>query len=105
MDEETWFTQSEAIEAGLADEESDPLPVADETAATNKFDLSRFGNVPDPIASQQRSRPRDVEKTLRDAGISRKDAKAAVSNLRDEAQRDAGTEFWRGLRELASTGQ
>ena len=109
MDAETWFTAAEAVEAGLADEESDTLllDVPDPAAAaamTNRFDLTQFAHVPSELRKRQVNVecPRDVERVLRDAGISRSEAKAAVSNLRNEGQRDADADVWRGIRDIAN---
>jgi ATP-dependent Clp endopeptidase proteolytic subunit ClpP len=43
MTEETWFSASEAVELGFADEIIEPLEMA---ACLNKVDLSRFAKVP-----------------------------------------------------------
>jgi ATP-dependent protease ClpP protease subunit len=93
MDAETWFSASEAVDAGLANDEIDAPPIE------NKFDLSQFGNVPDELRKPRS--PRDVENALRDAGISRNDAKAAVSKLKDEARRDADADVWNAIGEMA----
>lgn len=46
MEEETWFTAADAVEAGFADE------VTDAVEATAHFDLSAFGNIPADIKAK-----------------------------------------------------
>lgn len=87
MAAETWFTASEAKEAGFIDViEEDKVEKAQ---ALNLFDLSIFANVPNRL-KDQKSPPtaRDLERILRDGGCSEKMAKTILSeglsrNLRD----------------------
>ncbi len=90
MRDETWFTAEEAEEIGLADVVEESKQVED------KFDLSVFNKVPAALnGGGNELNPRALEAALRDAGCSRKDAKAIVakglSGLRDAEpdQRDA----------------
>jgi len=43
LEEETWFTAQEAVDAGFADEVSDAVEVS------ASFDLSKFNNIPDSV--------------------------------------------------------
>ncbi len=91
MDAETWFTAAEAAEAGFADEVAqDGAPEGDAPAAL--FDLSVFGNVPDALKAPPADPTiRDLERALRDAGLSQIAAKAFVAAGRAAAdQRDVG---------------
>lgn len=78
MTEETWFTADEALEWGLVDE-----VLEKEKPAENLFDLSVFNNVPDALdksKDRETRQPKDFEKALRDAGMSRREAKAVLSD-------------------------
>lgn len=93
MEAETWFTAAEAVEAGFADaldttEEEDDLAAA----AAALFDLSIYSHVPDALRARgsEPTEPttRDLERALRDAGLSRSEAArmvAAREGLRDAA--------------------
>lgn len=82
---ETWFNGQEAMDWGLIDNIIETEP------AQNLFDLSVFNNVPDALRSPscETLDERTLETILRDAGLSRKEAKAfmaegvKVLNLRD----------------------
>jgi ATP-dependent protease ClpP protease subunit len=97
MLEETWYSDRQAVEAGLADE------VDGDEAAQNSFDLSIFRHPPEELVASA-SRPpasgqptkRDAERALRDAGLSRSQAKAivaggwgAAAEVSEEAEREA----------------
>jgi ATP-dependent protease ClpP protease subunit len=79
MRAETWYTEREAVDAGLADE------VDGDSTAENRFDLSIFKHPPEGLLSERiaaaASAPtkRDVERALRDAGLTRSQAKALVA--------------------------
>ena len=68
MNDETWFSASEAKDFGLIDE-----VIEGEASATAAFDLAIYNNVPGKLK-------KEIEKSLRDAGYSIKEAKAAVSD-------------------------
>lgn len=78
---ETWYSDREAVEAGLADE------VAGDSEAENRFDLSLFDfrNTP-PHLKQSRSgterepTKREAERALREAGFSAAAAKAVLAS-------------------------
>ncbi len=79
MLDETWYTDEEAVSAGLADSIDRAAPVA-----KNTFDLSHFRNPPAELltATAEADQPlteRDAEQALRDAGYSRREAKAIVA--------------------------
>ena len=92
MEEETWFDSSEAKEIGFADE------ITEKAITKNHFDLSVFSHVPEGLLDQAGSlrdagpaeTERELEAKLRDVeGLSRAQAKAAISLCRDLYQRDA----------------
>lgn len=94
MDAETWFTAAEAAEAGFVDaveniEEEDLA-----AAAAARFDLSIYSHVPETLKARG-SEPkeptrRELEKALRDAGLSRSAAARMVARGLAEPLRDAG---------------
>lgn len=107
MAEETWFDAQEAVDAGFATEiagASDPEDAADTDAeeALAAFDLSVFAHAPAALTRIAASAPtgaptgaptiRHLERSLRDAGLSRSDAKAfaALGSKALSTQRDAG---------------
>lgn len=88
MEAETWFTAAEAKDAGFIDH----ITKADKKSAAAQFDLSVFANAPDGLgAGNAVPSERELERRLRDAGLSRSEAKAHVAEVRKTiAQRDAG---------------
>jgi ATP-dependent Clp endopeptidase proteolytic subunit ClpP len=77
MTDETWFTADEALEFGLVDEVMEKTKPAE-----NLFDLSVFNNVPDALSQSEAcetQKPKDFETALRDAGMSRREAKAVLA--------------------------
>jgi ATP-dependent protease ClpP protease subunit len=89
MAAETWFTGAEAVEAGFADTIDAP------GAPKARYDLSVFRNAPAALRDAAPVRPseRDLERLLRDAGLSRSEAKAAVAAVKKpDSRRDAAEE-------------
>ena len=91
MTDETWMTADEAKEMGFCDTVGDPVEVA------ASFDWSKFDykRVPENLRAGRPGKPRhdrDLEDSLRDAGLSRSEAKVAASAARAAALRDAGKE-------------
>jgi ATP-dependent Clp protease protease subunit len=95
MEAETWFTADEAKAAGFADlidngEEEDLV-----AQAAALFDLSIYSKVPDALVARgsepKEPTTRELEKALRDAGLSRAAAARMVAAGR-EPLRDAGLE-------------
>lgn len=88
MSAETWFTAQEAVENGLADRVYDGSPVE------GSYDLSIFAKTPDAVKERNtKLSKRTIEKALRDAGLSNKEAKVILSEgfkdgLRDEDQNE-----------------
>jgi len=85
---ETWLTADECLEKGFCD------VVGDSTEVKARFDLSKFSHVPQAVAAMNISAgeevpptEREVEQILRDAGISKRAAKAAISVMKS-ASRD-----------------
>ena len=94
MDDETWFNADEALAIGLADEvladKDEDEDAAEQVAAL--FDLSVFANVPDRLTEPSEHDPtvRELERALRDAGLSQIAAKQYIAAGRAAAsQRDA----------------
>ena len=87
MDDETWFTAEEAVDAGFAD------AVEDGANVEASFDLSLYQHAPAALVSRPAAAAptkRDLERTLRDAGYSRSEAKAiAAASSKALSQRDA----------------
>ena len=87
MTAETWMTADEALEMGFIDviEETEK----DEKAKATLFDLSVFANVPDAL-KEVRPIPtaRDLERILRDAGCSAKEAKEILAGGYKDDLRD-----------------
>lgn len=90
MEAETWFTGQEAIDAGFVDALENQAEGAEPAAL---FDLSIFAHAPDALTrgSGEAREPttRDLERALRDAGLSRSEAArivAARDGLRDAAK-------------------
>lgn len=88
MKEETWLTADEALELGLVDE------VVDTSDVKAEFDLSVFSHAPAALAgsgSKEVPDIRDLERSLRDAGLSRSAAKAVLAEgyKAVDPQRDA----------------
>jgi len=93
MNEETWFTGEKALEIGLVDR------VYDGEVVDGKYDLSIYNNVPDKLrpqgsasaADEKELNERDLEKSLRDVGYSRSQAKNIVAKVFHN-ERDARSE-------------
>jgi ATP-dependent Clp protease, protease subunit len=88
MEAETWFTADEAMEAGFIDSIYDEKIEKSQIAL---FDLSAFSKVPETIQDGEDKdiTERDLERILRDAGCSRKQAKAILADGFQPEQRDA----------------
>lgn len=95
MLEETWYSDQEAVDAGLAD------GIVGDEAPANAFDLSVFRNTPKhllgPSDDDGPVTKRDAERALRDAGLPVAAAKLVIARGWDGL--DARDE--RALRELA----
>lgn len=94
MDEETWFAAEQAAEVGFVDAVEDATPA--EARGTLPFDLSIYQHVPSGLHYAPRDDDevsvdalRDLEATLRDEGLSRREAAAAVSGFKKWHRRDA----------------
>jgi ATP-dependent Clp protease, protease subunit len=106
MQEETWFTAVEAEAAGFCD-------VIDETnteaaAAIATLDISAYRRAPEPLrlaAAAHGPSVRTVEKSLRDAGLSRTKAAAGAAAVMQalRSPRDAGNEVAQGIGRLTTT--
>lgn len=90
MANETWMTAEEALDMGFADKLEE---VDEEDDRKNLFDLSVFANVPDQlIESKKTPTARDLERILRDAGCTKKQAKAILSEGWVDDRRDDDAE-------------
>jgi len=86
MAAETWFTAKEAVENGFADRIYDGEPLE------GSYDLSIFANTPQSIKDRTaKLSKRTLEKALRDAGLSNKEAKKILAEGFKDDQRDVGT--------------
>ncbi|MFH0894761.1 MAG: head maturation protease, ClpP-related, partial [Bacteroidota bacterium] len=76
MADETWMTATEAKDKGFID-----TIIPSGKAAKAQFDLSIFAHVPDDLMLEGNQEPtiRDLEKALRDAGLSKNSAKAILA--------------------------
>jgi ATP-dependent protease ClpP protease subunit len=86
MDAETWLTADESLAKGFCDFVGDPAEIK------ARFDLGKFRNTPQAVMGMNIVKPeneRDLETILRDSGLSRKEALAAVSALKADALRDS----------------
>lgn len=87
MAAETWMTADEAKEMGFIDVIEDLKE--EEKAKATLFDLSVFANVPDQLKeNRQPPTARDLERILREAGCSAKQAKAILAEGFKDDQRD-----------------
>lgn len=86
MKAETWLTADEAVSMGLADRIGEPT-----SAPTNRFDLSRYWNVPASLTASQvedkhpdrTPTKRDIEDALRDVGVSQRLRKTILAAAKD----------------------
>ena len=89
MKAETWMTAKEAKEKGFVD------TILDGKAAKAAFDLSMFAHVPDEIRGEGDHEPteREIERALRDVGLSRSKAKKALALLAGCSQEPKETDL------------
>ncbi len=95
MSEETWMTAEEAKDAGFCDSVGDPVEAAAKLAEVFDFSKFQYKRVPENLRAGRPGKPRhdrDLEDALRDAGLSRSEAKVAASAARAATLRDAGKE-------------
>lgn len=86
MAAETWFTAKEAVDNKFADRIYDGEPVE------GSYDLSIFVKVPDEIKNRNTNlSKRTLERALRDAGLSNKEAKKILAEGFRDDQRDVDT--------------
>ena len=86
MKAETWLTAEEALEMGMIDNIEEDK---EEKAKLEIFDLSVFANVPEQLKGEKQiPTARDLEKALRDVGISQKQAKVILAEGLEGYQRD-----------------
>jgi ATP-dependent protease ClpP protease subunit len=84
MSEETWLTAQEALDGGFCDF----IDKEKAEKAQTMFDLSAFAHTPEVLQGKQQPTARDLERILRDAGCSNKQAKAILAEGFKEGHRD-----------------
>lgn len=106
MDVETWLKGKDAVAKKFADATGG----SEGGDASARFDLSLFRNAPCGLRPNEKAAPktkRDLEAILRDADMSREEAKAAIALASVEerrSQRDAvDSDILAGLRRLTET--
>ena len=90
MADETWYTAAQAVEVGLADQ-VDGQPAKPATALFDRI-LAQYHNVPDDLYQREAESVglKDLEKVLRNAGLSRSEASGFVARGKLALQREAG---------------
>jgi len=90
VDAETWLTADEAKQLGFVDS------IGGDTDTKACFDLSRYNNVPQAALDRWSAKhekhhatERELEHILRDAGVSKSAALAAVAAIKGESLRDS----------------
>lgn len=73
MSDETWLSAADALEKGFVDRVFDGEPVE------GKYDLAGYEHVPDVVAKRNKVTKRSLERALRDAGLTNKEAKRVIS--------------------------
>lgn len=100
MADETWFTAEEALAAGFVDS------IEKKSGVKAKFDLSVFAKAPAALAGQDiELTKRDVEKLLRDVGLTQSEAKAVVAGGFDALSHRDDDEAERAAREVEERKQ
>ena len=89
LDAETWFTASEALEAGFIDEIADEMDLAACAKFIPVMTKAGFKHIPKQIeAVRTAPSAKDAEKGLRDVGFSRKQRRAILAEGFKGYQRD-----------------
>jgi ATP-dependent Clp endopeptidase proteolytic subunit ClpP len=93
LDDETWFTADEAMAAGFVDEISDEMDLAACAKFVPVMAKAGFKRIPEKISAEKKppTNERDLERVLRDAGYSRKQAMSIVAEGFKDCLRDAGS--------------
>ncbi len=106
MADETWMTADEAKSHGFADTIGDD---DQEEKAQASYDIStyNYAKVPQAVLTEYGKKhnehtERDIEQLLRDVGVSRAQAKAAVAVIREQVPRDAELDEEAAMRVLAA---
>jgi ATP-dependent Clp endopeptidase proteolytic subunit ClpP len=89
MDDETWLTAAEAVEAGFASGLSDYGEIA--ASVHGRGVVKGFANLPSDIKmldDEKVTTPRELESILRDAGCSRREAETIVAGYKAAGQGD-----------------
>ena len=93
LNAETWLTAQEAKELGFVD------TIGGESDTKACFDLTRYNNVPQAALDRwsakhekHQSTERELEHLLRDAGVSKTAALAAVAAIKGESLRDSAND-------------
>ena len=102
MAAETWYDAGEAVEAGLATD------VIEHAEVSAQFDYTVYRNTPGALLNASAGDPteRDIERALRDAGLSRKQAREMIArNRADPPQWDAAEDAAGLVDALTSLGE
>jgi len=92
MANETWFDGNEAFEAGFFDTLEVLKKEEQDKVNTGIYNLSVFSNAPETLSKKATPTERDLEKALRDAGLSRADAKEILAKGLPVGKRDVNDE-------------
>lgn len=81
MDAETWMNADEAQAAGFVDEISEQMDMAACAKFVPAMVQAKFKHIPENLTGDKKppDNERDLEKTLRDAGYSRKESKSIIA--------------------------
>lgn len=92
LDEETWMTAAEAKEAGFVDEIAEEMDLAACARFVPIMAKAGFKRIPENISAEKKppDNERELERVLRDAGYSRKQAMSIVAEGFRSSLRDAG---------------
>lgn len=92
LDEETWMTAAEAKEAGFVDEIAEEIDLAARARFVPIMAKAGFKRIPENISVEKKppDNERELERVLRDAGYSRKQAMSIVAEGFRSSLRDAG---------------
>lgn len=89
LDAETWFTADEALEAGFIDEIAAEMDLAACASFVPVMSKAGFKKIPKEfMAKRELPSRRQIEKALRDVGLTQKQAKAILSDGLTEDLRD-----------------
>lgn len=91
MNAETWLTADEAKDLGLVDEISEQMDMAACTKFVPAMMQAKFKHIPEGLSGEHKppDNERDLERVLRDAGYSRKQAQSIIARGFKDTRRDS----------------